>query len=262
MTQAAVAQPPRTRKPRRKLSHRPRDVQRKHLYEAEREAFPNTVHPLLPDLLSCQLVVDKIVGSAWARRHFPRLGGRDRKIVVGDGRGTRKGLSRTGQNRITLPRQMRRVWVILHELAHQATDSIYGHDGAASHGPEFARVYLMLLRHYLGPAGEERLRLALVAHRCKITPLASVERAATGPVSFYRVNPRTRGVKIVTAADLAVPCNAAYRGPLGYATCERGQHHMGQHGPRLRTNECRKQWEAEGEWHICDRLVGHKGMCR
>ncbi len=119
----------------------PRDTQRERVYRAERAAahevdgefwkqtIPNDrLQGYVDDVLT-----RKSVQSRWGRRY----------IDVGLKRGGRA--LAHGSSRITLPLGGRNQWVMLHEIAHCLTPDRY-----APHGPEFAGVYLFLVRTVIG----------------------------------------------------------------------------------------------------------------
>jgi putative metallohydrolase (TIGR04338 family) len=132
-------------------------------------------------LEAAQAFVDRVVNSALWRR-LRRDAGRGLSplgyVLVMRGRGkwatanTRWPLSaelRRRQGRplgmIKLPRWAWSHWVALHELAHLATPN-----EVAWHGREFARVYLELVRRFMGEDSATLLRASFKNHRVKFRP--------------------------------------------------------------------------------------------
>jgi putative metallohydrolase (TIGR04338 family) len=64
---------------------------------------------------------------------------------------------------VALPRWGRSERVILHELAHHATPRY-----CAAHGPEYARTFLDLVRHFMGREVAQQLEEAFESHRVKV----------------------------------------------------------------------------------------------
>jgi hypothetical protein len=129
---------------------RPRDTQRERVYRAERAAAAEIDgqfwHQTIPNQRLQGFVDDvltrKAIQSRWGRRY----------IDVGLKRGGRA--LAHGSSRITLPLGGRNQWVVLHEIAHCLTPDRY-----APHGPEFAGVYLFLVRTVIGAdAGKALLK--------------------------------------------------------------------------------------------------------
>jgi hypothetical protein len=65
--------------------------------------------------------------------------------------------------RIALPKWARSERVMLHEIAHHAAPR-----DAAAHGPEYARIYVELVRTFMGEKPAARLLAAFEAHRVKV----------------------------------------------------------------------------------------------
>lgn len=72
-------------------------------------------------------------------------------------------------------------WVILHEIAHQGID-----DDKAPHGREFAKLFLGLVKRFLGPDAARALRAEYAANRVRyrtppnLTPEERERRARAG----------------------------------------------------------------------------------
>lgn len=152
------------RRPRQKRSTRPRDSQRNKLYTAERtlDATPD-----LESMLYTKLFLDKVVASAYYRKHYNTMtvdlrDGRCRKNACAEG-------GYLGHGIIRLPRWARSKLVALHELAHLAVARKYGRS-VPSHGREFAAIYLDLVRHVLGEDKGNQLQAAFRAQGVRFKP--------------------------------------------------------------------------------------------
>jgi len=149
---------------------RPRDSQRARLYAAERTAFgdPRACPARLATLRELCAYVDQTLGDAWFEAEF----GRFASVRVKDGRGTRHAYSaydlRSRALLLSFPRWARTRPVVLHELGHAA--SARRHGVIAAHGPEFAGVFLGLVRRFLGPDAAGRLAAAYRSHRVRFAP--------------------------------------------------------------------------------------------
>jgi hypothetical protein len=106
-----------------------RDTQRSRVYKWERSEFGWDTEQI--SLCECQRIINQ--EADW-------LG-----IEVSDGRGCRKALARISRKQIGLPVNMRKRWVVLHEIAH-----FLAHDSRwAAHGSQFMQEYIRLLaKHY------------------------------------------------------------------------------------------------------------------
>ncbi len=115
-----------------------RDTQRGKVYSAEGVLNQGQT---LRTVDECQLFVNKVVGSAYFKRHY-----RVRSIDVLDGRGRSTACAGTlyGLPMIKLPIWSRTKPVILHEIAHHAAGLGHKHDW------KFAAALLDLVRHFLG----------------------------------------------------------------------------------------------------------------
>lgn len=164
---------------------RPRDSQRSKLYEAER---------VLDDFISTewgpgqvaemQDWVDALLDSKWWTRRYG-----ERFIEVTSGAGQRRALAKTRtdgwfsyKRKIGLPLWARKDWVVLHELAHHATDFKHGFDQVAAHGREFARIYVELVGHVMGKPAADALKVSFKEHSVKYSkprkPMTPAQREA------------------------------------------------------------------------------------
>jgi putative metallohydrolase (TIGR04338 family) len=142
----------------------PRDSQRSRLYDAERALRGGRRFVTVDE---CQAYVDGVLASEWWRSRFPRV----RAIRVTDGRGRRHAGAFVESARIALPKWARTERVLLHEIAHHAAPR-----AAAAHGPEFARIYVELVREFRGEKPARRLLAALHAHRVRVDAEHPAER--------------------------------------------------------------------------------------
>lgn len=182
---------------------RPRDTQRSKLYAAERVAFPRSADEGRLSLEECQAYVDRVVGSAswkgqFEERRSPFGVDTYARVTVKDGRGS--GAARCiSYFEISVPTDMRREWILLHELAHVATQRLYGWNEVPWHGWEYATVYLGLVRRWLGADAHDRLRAAFRAGKVRYNaprqgrPLTPEQReAAIARLAAYRQNAATK----------------------------------------------------------------------
>jgi putative metallohydrolase (TIGR04338 family) len=138
------------------MNHELRDFQRTKVYRAEKK------HSKSPDVFwhdadtwdgfradsngamsfeETKTYVDKIARSRYWRRTL----GMPRGIAVRDGRG-RRNAGAFGSAIIKLPRWSRHPLVILHEMAHCATDK----SDTSAHGATFCRNFLGLVKRFMG----------------------------------------------------------------------------------------------------------------
>ena len=168
-----------------------RDSQRKKIYDSEKLVFhPDTLNPT-PEWKSLREVQD-FVDFVTASDTWKALGvGNQKPISVRDGRGRRSAGANAYLDLIAMPKGTRSRWVALHELAHIA--EIYRADwvggwpyvlllyeneieervpirSTAPHGPEFAGIYLYLVRSFLSE-DHDRLKAAFKERRVKVAPV-------------------------------------------------------------------------------------------
>jgi len=131
-----------------------RDSQKQKLYDAENRVFDRSMP--YSRIQECQAVVDIICKSRFWKSLLRRNG---KHALVGERihcvpvkRGGHTATWDKGDLFIHLPKSSFVKWVIIHELAHGATPS-----KAPSHGPEFARTYLQLVKRFMGQRAYERL---------------------------------------------------------------------------------------------------------
>jgi len=141
-----------------------RDSQRQKLYDAE-DRFRNRFREQNPKFSSIEEIsqyVNKLAKSAWA---IKRWGSLEHDIIVKEGKfGTGGSAKRYGLI-ITLSQWGWNKVVVLHELAHLF--SYYG----TSHGRHFARTFLELIEHEMGPDARKALKEAYKCHGVKSNPI-------------------------------------------------------------------------------------------
>jgi hypothetical protein len=165
-----------------------RDSQRSKLYTAEKEALEQFATPL-PKVEDIQAYILKQSARTTLQTRY----GRAREvanwpIMIGDGRRTRRALA-YGTNKMTFPRWARKDWVVLHEWAHiihnrlDARGSLLKSNvgtrteelqGGASHGWQYAAIYLDLVRFCMGKEAYEALKAAFKTHKVRYKPKRSV----------------------------------------------------------------------------------------
>lgn len=157
-----------------------RDSQRSKLYAAERLAWGDDPyigdpgHGQTVPLQAVQDWVDMITRSRfWKTYKVPIFEGhglhgywpqikRYPKILVRDGRGRRNACG-SQEGYIKLPLWARTYWVTLHEIAHVIQTE------RPAHGRQFARIYLDLVRRFIGPEAARELKRAYVQKHVKST---------------------------------------------------------------------------------------------
>jgi putative metallohydrolase (TIGR04338 family) len=210
-----------------------RDSQRQRVYDAEAFAFEGTGRDeefkTLPDyktVAECQQYVDCVTSSdTWTKvlgveTYDP--------VTVRDGRGSRSPTAFVEDDFISLPRWDRRRWAILHELAHIAT--FYRHDQyyddeyggqilertTADHGPEYAGVYLFLVRSFLGEEAHQALLESFGTHRVKVVHI-EVEDEPEEEVAAVTEVPQVTQVSVTDTDTRCLECGmvlAASAGPM------------------------------------------------
>jgi putative metallohydrolase (TIGR04338 family) len=153
----------------------PGDRQKQKVYDAERMVFSwDDDGDLDGSVEAAEAFANKVAKSAWVKKNAgstwtgwyygPRRSGEVRAFHISrDYGGTNWSMVRHTYVRVRgrhLPviyltkSAMKRRWVILHEIAHWLSPE---HEG---HGPGFARMYLGLVRRFLGPDEARKLKAA------------------------------------------------------------------------------------------------------
>ena len=155
---------------------RPRDSQQSKLYRAEVAAFGESREEF-GSVGEMQAYIDQTLRTRWFRNRW-----RTKRVTVTDGRMRRRGgasYSYAGWDpgwQLKMPRRTRCEWYLLHELAHVVTP---GH--CASHGREYARNYLALVRRFMGEDAHVKLRDSFRKHKVKWHPKRSPQPGRVPP---------------------------------------------------------------------------------
>ncbi len=138
------------------INGRPRDVQRQHLYDAER-VIPAWADPAmkLPTVPEMQSFIDGVLAGRWLRSRWGLV-----HIEVRAGQGHRRAVSYGPV--LHMPKWSRSRLVLLHELAHSLTPHHF-----ASHGPQFAGVFIALVERSMGKSTAADLRMAFRVKRVR-----------------------------------------------------------------------------------------------
>lgn len=154
------------RVPSKTYGRRPRDVQKHRLYAAEHQVFKEDAH--IMEWEELQDYVREVLNEKRIRARFPvsvLITEGKTKLSVRQGRGSRRAyavFTSSDECCITFPVRFRRKWVVLHELSH-----ILAPQDAQSHGREFCRVYLYVVRCMMGINKEKELKAAMKRTKCK-----------------------------------------------------------------------------------------------
>lgn len=146
---------------------RPRDSQRSKVYKAEGNIAQGEMKAQMVDL---QAFVNKVVGSAWWKRHYPNV----QRITATDGRRRRRASAFPLTRKIVMPKWSRSEMIILHEIAHIVTPTQY-----AWHGPEYCKVYLELVKVFMGEETWKSLRDSFKV--CRVKWIVRECRNSVGP---------------------------------------------------------------------------------
>ena len=145
---------------------RPRDSQRSKVYAAEHSVsskFRLTAWAgeSYTDLVRVQGFVDAVTMSDLWKELRTQAGRWSHRVTVAAQRSGAGAMPE--RSTIYLSRDLRQEpMVVCHELAHLTTT-----DAHAWHGPEFARIYLRLVAHFMGRVAYEALRSEFAKHRVR-----------------------------------------------------------------------------------------------
>lgn len=143
---------------------RARDNQRSKVYKAEQ-----VIHDRfeLENIEAVEKYVKIVSNSKYFQKHFGVF-----SFHIKDGRGTRKAFS--SGNVLNFPVWSRKKAIVLHEIAHSIVNKKYL--SAASHGPEFCKIYLILVNHFLGKECYKELKQSFRLNKVK----CSIRKKKTG----------------------------------------------------------------------------------
>jgi putative metallohydrolase (TIGR04338 family) len=162
---------------------RTRDSQRQRVYESEYALRGKLKLRNFKDIKDAQRYVERILGSSWYAKMFPV--GR-KHVTVQYKRGS--AFATGGFGGIRLPKQgwhwAGKDLIVLHELAHVLTplcgeglckgdcgwhNEPWPHTKVpAAHGPEFTRIFLDLVRRWMGKAAYEAMKAEYRTRRVKV----------------------------------------------------------------------------------------------
>lgn len=138
-----------------------RDSQRQKLYNCEQIwAIQMGLGEETYTVEECQARVDSVTRTAWWKNR-----GGPREITVRSSHGLTARAKWDHGPVITMGPQMRKQWVVIHELAHHLTPNY-------NHGPDFCANYVALTKKFLGEREATWLRKQMVAHRVKCRGVA------------------------------------------------------------------------------------------
>ena len=149
------------------MSIRPRDSQRAKLYKSERP-LKRWHRPLFKNRRAIQSYAKRILKHKWFRERWPHVASVNVRKIRSDAR-AHGWYSGGGVVSIQIPKTR---WamieaVVLHEIAHGLTEYEFGISKTAWHGPEFAKIYVALVQHYMGREAARDLRRGYREHRVK-----------------------------------------------------------------------------------------------
>lgn len=136
-----------------------RDSQRQRLYNCEQVwSIQMGLGENTYSVAECQARVDSVLRTAWWKN---RSGIRDITVRSSHGLTARAKFEPYNGHVITMGPEMRKQWVIMHELAHHLNPTNY------NHGPDFCADYVSLVKRFLGEREGIWLRKQMVAHKVK-----------------------------------------------------------------------------------------------
>ena len=151
---------------------RERDNQRKKVYRAENEAFNNKPYILkFDDLKQVDKFLKRIFKSKWFQKKFPNF----KNFIVKYGRSRTRacGWSSGDCAKMKLPVWTRNNWIVLHELSH----GLVFQGGNAFHDMEYCKVYLELVKKWIGKDAANDLKVSFKKHLVKYKPKRIISEA-------------------------------------------------------------------------------------
>jgi hypothetical protein len=207
------------------------DSQKSKLYKAEGCAFL-PLESKMRDVSTIELYqarVDTIMGSDWILAHYPKAarGGNVPVRIIPGLRG-----ANANSRRIHTSKYGMREWYLIHELCHVIVARQFGErvfhsaDGKSvpytnmltpgvahnihfivGHGPEYADVYLRVVRRFLGRMAYEALRDAFRAHRVRYGTVRA--RDLSKPAGKPPVSPEGLAAGVAASRRRAIESLAA-----------------------------------------------------
>jgi putative metallohydrolase (TIGR04338 family) len=152
--------------------HRARDSRRQRLYDAEWSTLESRAGRFAT-LDEAQAFVNHVTASRFVRTRWGT-----RRITVARGRGA--GGTSHGGGLITVGVGGQTTHVLLHEITHELLRDMRG---IASHGPEFAAAFLLLVTRFMGKDTGDALRASYREHGVAYrTGYAKLNQPGTYPV--------------------------------------------------------------------------------
>ena len=151
----------------RATSPRPKDMQKRKVYAAEREVFAYDTSKERPlPIERCEAKVLSILKSEFVLKAWPKVSAYSDPDVVEKA----SGYARGGTYSVKLPpwaRMPSNFWIIVHETSHVIASRQYGFRAVAGHGREFCLIYLSLVRYFIGGKEADLLEAAFKRHGVK-----------------------------------------------------------------------------------------------
>lgn len=142
--------------PMQAFKRRPRDSQRKRVYECDWVLYEETER--FANVNEIQWFIDDTLAKL---NYIGLLPGVSRRVTVIEGRGKR---AFGGMNSIRMPRWSWHKLIAAHELAHTLAMRLYGYENIEPHGPEYCGVYLVVTKHAISVDMWARLMIEFARH--------------------------------------------------------------------------------------------------
>lgn len=144
---------------------RPRDSQRSKVYTAEQKTSSGK-H--FKDIDEVRMYIAKIARTQWWKKLAAGHPVENGPVRLEIGRSHSTALSFHGMRTVRMPGKSGWAYcekVVLHEMAHLITDCTH----SASHGPEFCKNFLTLVKYRMGKDAAEELKRSFKTHKVKYT---------------------------------------------------------------------------------------------
>jgi len=186
---------------RRKRVRLVRDGQQRKLYTAESRVFDGWRNKTdLTQTTQCEVWIGRVLKSERARKAVVAAGGRwpARVTIKSQGRGAH---AKPHYQEISIAPNMRKEWVLLHELAHVCTKDV-GLE-VAGHGREYAAIYVALVGAVLGKSWADRLKREFRTSGVKFKPkrTLSPERKAALVARMAAMRAKAKAIKAMSDDD-------------------------------------------------------------